>query len=150
MNNGAEFKRNIYFLPNAKFLSGKRRKQNLSHAQFLHVDLDCKDYPGSLDEQQHRIIGLLTESKERPKGVPEPSAIWFTGGGYQALWKLDQPVEIDIVEDLNLRLLQAMQGGPSTHNADRLLRLPWTVNWLNSKKREAGRVPALSYWMDKP
>ncbi|MEL6647640.1 MAG: hypothetical protein AAFQ05_08035 [Pseudomonadota bacterium] len=150
MNNGAEFRRNLYFLPNAKFLTGRRRKENLSQAQFLHVDLDCKDYPGTLDEQQDRIIGLLLERKERPKGVPEPTAVWFTGGGYQALWKLDKPVEVNVAEDLNLRLLHAMHGGPGTHNADRLLRLPWTVNWLNAKKRDAGREPALSYWMDKP
>lgn len=149
-NNGLELRRNIYFLPNAKFLTGKRRKDNLSHAQFLHADLDCKDYPGTLDEQQNRIIGLLLERKERPRGVPEPTAVWFTGGGYQALWKLDQPVEIAVAEDLNLRLLQALQGGPGTHNADRLLRLPGTVNWLNAQKREAGREPALSFWMTKP
>ena len=149
-NNGPELRRNLYFLPNAKFLSGKRRKENLSHAQFLHVDLDFKDYPGTLTEQQDQIIGLLLEPKERPKGVPEPTAVWFTGGGYQAVWKLDQPVPVSVAEDFNKRLLIGLQGGPGTHNADRLLRLPGTVNWLNAKKRDAGRKPALSLWMTRP
>lgn len=149
-NNGPELKRNTYFLHNAKFLTGKRRKENLSSAAFLHVDLDCKDYPGSPDEQQGRIIGLLLEPKERPKAVPEPSAVWFTGGGYQAIWKLDQPVEVNVAEDLNKRLLSALQGGPGTQNADRLLRLPGTVNWLNAHKRDSGREPALSFWMTRP
>lgn len=149
-NNRSDLKRNVYFLPNAKFLSGKRRKENLSAAACLHVDLDCKDYPGTPDEQHSRIIGLLLEPKERPKNVPEPSAVWFTGGGYQAIWKLDQPVEVSVAEDLNKRLLIALQGGPGTHNADRLLRLPGTVNWLNAHKREAGREPALSFWMTRP
>lgn len=68
----------------------------------------------------------------------------------QAIWKLDQPVEVNVAEDFNKRLLIALQGGPGTHNADRLLRLPGTVNWLNAQKREAGRQPALSFWMTKP
>lgn len=38
-----------------------------------------------------------------------------------------------------------LQGGPGTHNADRLLRLPWTMNWLNDKKRADGRDPALAW-----
>ena len=140
----------MYFLPNAKFMVGKRRKSNIQQAQFLHVDLDCKDYPGSLAEQENRIIGLLLEKRERPKGIPEPTAVWFTGGGYQAVWKLHEPVPPEIAEDYNKRLLRSLQGGDGTHNVDRLLRLPGTINWLNDRKRGAGREPALSFWMTKP
>ncbi len=149
-NNSSQLRRNIYFLPNAPFLSGSRRKANVRQAQFLHVDLDCKDYPGSLDDQQNKIIGLLLEKRERPKGVPEPTAVWFTGGGYQAVWKLHEPVPPETAEDYNKRLLRTLQGGDGTHNVDRLLRLPGTINWLNDQKRSAGREPTLSFWMTKP
>lgn len=149
-NNSSERKRNIYFLPNGMFLTGKRRKANVENAQFLHVDLDCKDYPGSRADQENRIIGLLLEEKERPRGVPQPTAVWFTGGGYQAVWKLHEPIAPDTAEDMNKRLLLALQGGAGTHNVDRLLRLPGTVNWLNDAKREAGREPQLSFWMTRP
>ncbi|MEY8841104.1 VapE domain-containing protein, partial [Cribrihabitans sp. XS_ASV171] len=89
--------------------------------------------------------GILHDDKKRPKGVPLPSAIWETGGGCQAVWKLDEPLDIQKAEELNKALLFVLQGGPGTHNADRLLRLPWTMNWLSDKKRAAGREPALAW-----
>ncbi len=143
--NSDDAQRNMYFLPNAEFLEGKRKKANLSAVRFLHVDLDYKDYPGSEDEQADLVLGILHDDNKRPKGVPVPSAIWETGGGCQAVWKLGDPLEIEKAEVLNKALLVALQGDPSTHNADRLLRVPWTMNWLNDKKRAAGREPALAW-----
>ncbi len=143
--NADEVQRNMYFLPNAEFLVGARRKENLSAARFLHADLDYKDYPGTEEEQADHVMGILLNDKQRPKGIPLPTAIWFTGGGCQAVWKLDEPLEIEKAEELNKALLFVLQGGPGTHNADRLLRVPWTMNWLNDKKRAEGREPALAW-----
>lgn len=143
--NSNDIQRNVYFLPNAEFLEGDRKKANFSAARFLHVDLDYKDYPGDGNEQENRVLALLQDKKVRPRGVPEPTAMCFTGGGCQAVWRLDRPLNIERAEELNKALLLAFQGGPGTHNADRLLRLPWTMNWLNDKKRAAGREPALAF-----
>jgi predicted P-loop ATPase len=147
-NNGEGLRRNIYFLPNGEFLAGNRAKANLTAARFLHVDLDCKDYQGTEEEQSNRIIGLLLEMRQRPKGIPAPSAVWFTGGGYQAVWRMAESIPIEEAEDLNRALLSAFQGGPGTHDPSRLLRLPWTVNWLNDKKRKDGRTPARAFLME--
>lgn len=144
-NNSDDVQRNIYFLPNAEFLEGARKKENFSAVRFLHVDLDYKDYPGTEKEQADHVMGILLNEKQRPKGIPLPTLIWETGGGHQALWKLDMPLEISKAEKLNKALLFVLQGGPGTHNADRLLRLPWTMNWLNDKKRADGREPALAW-----
>ena len=143
-NNNETYQRNIYFVPNAEFLNGKRNKANLSAVRFLHVDLDCKDYPGDVKQQGERILALLCDKPVRPKGVPHPSAIWFTGGGYQAVWHLSEPISVELAEELNLALLVNLHGGLGTHDASRLLRLPFTVNWLNEKKRADGRVPMLA------
>lgn len=70
MNNGDEYQRNNYFLPNGEFLTGKRAKANLSAVRILHCDLDGKDYPGSPAEQLDTILGLLTDPKRMPKNVP--------------------------------------------------------------------------------
>ncbi|KPQ05982.1 MAG: putative P-loop ATPase [Rhodobacteraceae bacterium HLUCCA12] len=145
MANAEDTQRNLYFLPNAEFLTGERKKANLTGARFLHVDLDYKDYPGTPEEQFNFVTALLDDSRKRPKGVPRPTAIWFTGGGCQAVWKLADRVGIEQAEALNQALLLAFQGGPGTHNADRLLRVPWTMNWLNDKKRASGREPALAW-----
>jgi hypothetical protein len=90
----------------------------------------------------------ILDDKERPKGIPLPSAVWFTGGGYQAVWRLTEPMMIEQAEDLNRALLVTLQGGAGTHDPSRLLRLPWTVNWLNDKKRIDGRKPALAFVME--
>lgn len=147
--NNDDARRNVYFLSTAKFLKGSRKKENLSFAQTLHVDLDNKDYPGTEAEQLDRILAVLLDPNVRPKGVPEPSAVWCTGGGCQAIWKLSEPITVEAAEALNLAILAATQGGPGTHNADRLLRLAWTMNWLNDKKRAAGRQPATA-WLVHP
>ena len=147
-NNNDEVKRNIYFLPNAEFLNGSRSKANLTSARFVHVDLDCKDYKGTEVEQRDQILGLLTDPSMRPRGIPAPTATWFTGGGYQAVWRLTDPVSLDEAEGLNRALLAAFQGGPGTHDPSRLLRVPWTMNWLNDVKRDAGRMPSLAFTMD--
>ena len=142
-NNNDTYQRNIYFVPNAEFLEGKRNKANLSAVRFLHVDLDCKDYPGEERQQEERIIDLLFEEDKRPKGVPHPTAIWFTGGGFQAVWRLKEPISLE--DELNHALLSVLQGGLCTHDASRLLRVPWSMNWLNDKKRADGREPKLAH-----
>lgn len=143
--NAEDVQRNMYFLPNAEFLDGARKKANLSAAYFLHVDLDFKYYPGDETDQEEFVMSILMDDNKRPKSIPRPSAIWKTGGGCQAVWKLDEPLDVEKAEELNKALLVVLQGGPGTHNADRLLRLPWTMNWLNDKKRADGREPALAW-----
>lgn len=144
-NNSDQFRRNIYMLLNAEFLEGNRSKANLTAVRFLHVDLDFKDYPGTEKEAEERILALLYDSKVRPKGIPLPTAVWFTGGGFQAAWRLSEPISVERAGDLNQAILQELQGGPGTHDPSRLLRAPFTMNWCNEKKRAAGRVPAVAF-----
>lgn len=143
--NSDDIQRNVYFLPNAEFMDGERKKKNLSLVRFLHVDLDHKDYPGDEADQEEFVMSILMDDDKRPKGIPRPTAIWKTGGGCQAVWKLDEPLDVEKAEELNKALLFVLQGGPGTHNADRLLRLPWTMNWLDDRKRAVGREPALAW-----
>ena len=93
-NNSDELRRNLYFVPNAELMSGGRAKANVSASRFLWVDLDCKDYPGTETEQSDRILGLLSEDKLRPAGVPKPTAFWFTGGGYHEIWRIKDAVSV--------------------------------------------------------
>lgn len=145
INNADSLRRNIYFLPNGEFLSGERGKSNLSAARFLHVDLDGKDYAGSREEQLETILALLTDPKRMPKGLPAPTAICFSGGGYQAFWRLKEPMDCDQAREMNLAILKAYEGEGNTHSPAQLMRVPFTVNWLNQKKRDAGREPALAF-----
>lgn len=116
-NNGDDYQRNLHFIPNAEFLDGPRIKANLQAVRVLHVDLDCKDYPGTYDDQFNKITDLLLTAKKGPKGMPPPTTAWFTGGGVQAVWLLEEPIGVDEAEELNLALLTALQGGLGRHSA---------------------------------
>lgn len=124
-------KANLYFHVNELrpgFRNRKATKADVLRAHFLHVDID--------DE------GALARIK---RFSPRPTAVVFSGGGYQAFWRLEQPsTDLDRVERVNLALAEAL-GGDNCHNVDRIMRLPGTINILNSKKRAAGRKPALAY-----
>lgn len=120
----------------------KAQKEDIARAVCLHVDIDPHDGV-DLATERDRCLGLLTS--RLPKGLPKPSVIIFSGGGYQAFWRLKQPVLIDgsveTAEDFelyNVRLSQIF-GGDHCHNIDRIMRLPGTINVPDAKKIAKGR-----------
>ncbi|MEQ1865637.1 MAG: DUF5906 domain-containing protein [Micropepsaceae bacterium] len=141
---------NLYFHVNSvrsDFRGGKAAKHDIERVEFLHVDIDPKGGEVLTDEQT-RIRRLLTD--KLPQDVPPPSAVVFSGGGYQAFWRLAEPIsitgnadEVARVEGYN-RALEQIFGGDNCHNIDRIMRLPGTVNLPDAKKKEKGRVPALA------
>lgn len=128
--NAQQGRYNIYFTVNGlrpSFNGGKAKKADVVIAYALHVDIDSLD-------------GL-----ERLLSFPiRPSAIVFSGGGYQAFWMLAEPTtDLALVEQLNAALAKAL-GGDKCQNIDRVMRVAGTVNLPNKKKREAGRVPVMA------
>jgi hypothetical protein len=107
----------------------KAKKPDIVAVRALHVDVDIND------EATLSALRAFT---------PKPTIIVFSGGGYQALWRLAGPsTEFDRAERVNIWIAQQL-GGDNCHNIDRLLRLPGTINMPNAKKRAAGRVPVLA------
>lgn len=143
--------RNIYFSVNettSAHLMGKdgrvskAQKEDIYRAVALHVDIDPRE-EGDADVERDRCLGLLTS--RLPKGMPKPSVIIFSGGGYQGFWRLKSPVVLDgdvaAAEDFelyNVRLAQVF-GGDHCHNIDRIMRLPGTINVPDAKKIAKGR-----------
>lgn len=121
----------------------KAEREDIKSVTFLHVDIDPRAGE-NLDEEQRRILSLLQAFQ------PEPTFIIFSGGGYQAFWRLQDPIEINgdlgRAEDAkryNIQL-ETQFGGDSCHNIDRLCRLPWTVNIPDSRKKKKGRVEVMA------
>jgi hypothetical protein len=140
---------------------GRAKETDIEAVDYLHVDID----PNPRDDlkkgviagnktaivemqvhntdEQERILTLLTTN--RPKMVPEPTWIIFSGGGYQAIWKLKQPFKTsgdpDLIKDAKLKnqQLELLFGADKCHNLDRLMRLPFTWNVPNQRKREKAR-----------
>lgn len=151
--------RNIYYSLNrpTRDLTQKADKTEIDRVCYLHVDVDPRTPDLDLDEggkiahnlkERERILGLL---KTPPDPIPQPTACVFSGGGYQGLWLLADPVTIEgttkeerwasaaDVERYNLALEWAMQGAPQCFNVDRIMRLPGTWNIPDAKKRAKGR-----------
>ncbi|MEF2549410.1 DNA-primase RepB domain-containing protein [Aurantimonas sp. E1-2-R+4] len=102
----------------------KATKDDIAAIVALHVDVDD---PKALE----RIRAF----------EPRPTAIVFSGGGYQCFWLLRSPSdELTRAERCNLALAKRL-GGDNCHNIDRIMRIPGTVNFPNAKKRANGRVP---------
>lgn len=141
-------KRNLYFHLNkvSGRLSRKASKADMKQAEWLHVDVDPrKDH--DIPTEQKRILDAF---RNPPNDIPRPTLIIFSGGGYQAFWKLKHPFLLDgdltragEIERYN-RYLEQSLGGDNCHNVDRIMRLPFTVNLPDEKKRKKGRTAALA------
>lgn len=138
-------KDNIYYTlnPILRDIKSKPSRRDIKSMAWLHVDLDPRPREDVAAEQK-RILAQC-EAME-----PKPTKIIFSGGGYQALWRLDDPFEINGQESkfeeaklYNLQL-EIQFEADHCHNVDRILRLPGTINWPNARKREKGREPALA------
>jgi hypothetical protein len=136
-HNNVEHKCAIYFGINETLTPGKKAKAvEIGHVRGFHVDIDC----GEDKEAQKAALAKLTTS--RPAGVPEPTAIVSSGGGFWAFWMLAEPIavngDVDLIDnltDVNRRFTEVFEaeGGDSCFDISRIARLPGSVNWGSLK-----------------
>ena len=143
---------NVYFTGNSCGRPGRKpKKADMTGAIMLHADSDPRD--GETIEAAKKRILTAYERHD-----PPPSIIFDSGSGLQALWLLepefvfpkltsapnskayDDEVQMRVapVEDRNRALAIATDAPPGTHNADRLLRLPGTINFPMRRRRRRG------------
>jgi|GEM_PF-1102801 len=153
--------RNLYFTLNETKPGKDRKKTDITKMRCIAVDLDPpKTSARDLEADRVEILGLLTENL--PEGVPEPSIVWDSGGGYWAVWFFENPkatnadvagIHAEEVEKTIRELERFAIGveeafGPpyadNCFNIDRIARLPGTLNIPDAKKREAGRVERMA------
>jgi hypothetical protein len=140
--------RNIYFHVNPvmSLLNKKAQRQDIKTVDYLHVDIDPR-VGFDIEAEQQRSLKML---QDPPKGVPKPTCIVFSGGGYQGFWKLKEPIEIegDLVKAEEAKLfniqLETIFGADNCHNIDRVMRLPGTLNIPDAKKKKKGRTTTLA------
>lgn len=143
-------KRGLFFQVNetANFQGGegvRPAKKDVTALRGLHLDADVKTLPEVFDITARSIQDLILNP---PDGLPIPTLLTATGGGFHGLYRFPEqlpatPDNIALVEGLN-RLLEGTFVDPDgTHNVDRILRVPYTVNLPNEqKRRDHGRVPS--------
>lgn len=144
--------RNVYFHvnPTLQPMGKKAEKTDMAALEWLHVDVDPT--PGEdLDAERRRILASL----QAAQGLPKPSAIIYSGGGYQAFWRLKDALPVNgslsACEDAERynQQVELLLGGDRCHNIDRIMRLPGTVNWPDEKKRAKGRTPTLACCLER-
>lgn len=142
-------KQNLYFSVNQPIvaLSKKAERSDIDRVEWLHVDIDPRPGKPIADEQSRALTSLTSQ---RPKGIPAPTCILFSGGGYQAFWRLREPIlingSIEKAEEAKLYNLQLERlfKGDKCHNIDRIMRLPFTMNIPDARKQAKGRTPTLA------
>ncbi len=127
---------NLYFCPNEprRRTSKKPRKADIEGIRAVYADVDAKD--GRTSEQAWGAILALPAP---------PSLTIMTGGGFQPVWLLKEPVPASAetalqAEAISGRIAELSLGDP-VGNIDRILRVPFTLNFPTAKKRAAGRTP---------
>jgi len=166
---------NIYFTVNELYgpVTSKPNKGAVSAIRALHVDVDPRAGE-PIERERERAWSQLRSYH------PAPSVIIDSGGGLQAFWLSDREVQVggsaelarvaglktrtpaeQSALDAHLARLFAAVEGPNLkveadlqadacHNAERIMRVPGTVNVPGKKKIAKGRVPAVArlLWAD--
>lgn len=148
-------KQNIYWTVNRVrgSVEKKPKKEDIEEAVALHVDLDPRKPRDGMtaeeldrwnSDERDRILKTLGDFS------PSPSAVIYSGGGYQAFWQLDEPLyvggDVNRISELEAynRQLGIVLGGDNTWNIDRIMRLPGTINLPDEKKIKKGRKPVMA------
>lgn len=136
---------NVYYMVNRAIapLSKKASKSDVLAMDFLWVDVDPRAGE-DFEAERERILGLVTA--RLPAGLPQPTVIVDSGGGFNVLWRLAEPLAIDGDEakaseaERYNKALEREFGADNCGNCDRILRLPGLTNWPNKVKRAKGRT----------
>lgn len=139
---------NVYWAPNISAVPhAKAKASDITSARFMWADIDPKVTKFATFEQARD--DLLQRVLPRLKKIA--SAVIDSGNGLQALFRLNQ--DVDLTDPKTREKYLAINefagtklGGPGTHNADRILRLPGTLNYPNHAKLAKGypEMPSVS------
>ena len=139
--------RNIYYVINpCEPIQKKPNELDITEMKWIHVDVDPREGE-DFREERERILTMLSSP---PQDIPTPTAIVDSGGGYQAFWRLREPVAIvggiAQVEQLKLynKQLEIVLGGDHCHSLEHLMRLPGTINLPDKNKLAKGRIKYLA------
>lgn len=128
---------NVYFSPHV-VRTGRHTKPNkadVAHARLIGVDIDPPKDGDTFDKKAvlKRLIG---------HAIP-PSFVLDSGNGLQAFYRVTCG-SLEQCEVIGRGLIRQFTGDKGTHNFDRIMRLPGTVNWPNEQKKRRGCVPRLA------
>lgn len=125
---------NVYFSPHVVRTGRhtKPSKADIAQARLIGVDIDPPKDGGTFDKRT--MLERLVEH------IIPPSFVLDSGNGLQAFYRVTDGTP-DQCEAVACGLIQQFAGDRGTHNFDRIMRLPGTVNWPNEHKKLRGCIP---------
>lgn len=156
-------KRNVYFVPNEvqPHVNKKPSREEMARVDWLFIDIDQAPQTEWADDHA-RIKKLVTEGLDR-LGVPKPTLIVDSGGGWQLGWLLKTPIEVngdpargEEAVRINKALIALLDGDKACHSIDHVYRLPGTINYASPEKlkkqkgRPAEREAEVWSWTREP
>jgi hypothetical protein len=110
-------------------------KSHVLKCPFVWLDCDCEKYDGNDQTaadahyklERDRVNKVLDDGLSSLDIVPLLK--WCSGGGWQALIKLDSPLPPADAEEIVARLHVALGFDPCVRNCNRILRVPGSINW---------------------
>ncbi len=133
--------RNVYFQPNETFpdCASKAAKNQMMAGLCRFADIDPADgFP--LADERDRLSRLADHLNNDP--TYQPTVIIDSGNGAQVIWATAREVLSPFIIariEAETKAIETALGAGGTHNIDRLLRLPGTLNFPNATKRAKGR-----------
>jgi hypothetical protein len=130
-------------------LTKKATKGDIERIDWLQADadldknLDWSD-AAAVEAEKARVLAKA-RACERP-----PSAITWSGGGFGLYWRMSEShiVNGDVAAMLPFErrseVIRDTFGADACQNADRIMRLPGTVNVLGKTKIASGRMPGVA------
>lgn len=134
--------RNIYFTPNETppGCHNKPTKAAMPAAVSRFADIDPLDDEFPLADERDRLHRLAEHLCQDPDAAP--TVIIDSGNGLQPIWAVvREQLDSAAIERIEgeTKALEIALGAGGTHNIDRLLRLPGTLNFPNKTKQSKGR-----------
>ena len=125
----------IYFSVNAvkDGLSKKAGKKDITKVIYAHVDIDPKVNGIYSEELRIKILELADDV--------ECTFAIDSGNGIGLYWRLEDGVSVEDVEAINLALMDKYEeygADRGTHNIERIMRLPFTLNHPTENKLKQG------------
>lgn len=134
---------NLYFQPNETRpdCAKKPGKADIVALLSRFADIDPADEHFPLPDERDRLMHLAKHLIADPSF--SPTVIIDSGNGIQPIWATErQNASADVIAEVEAETqsIEAILGAGGTHNVDRLLRLPGTLNFPNAKKQRLGRT----------
>lgn len=129
--------KNIYFSPHLvrAELHKQPQKMDVTTPRLISVDIDPPKSGVPFDKKE--VLRRLASDNTPPSFVVD------SGNGLQAFYRVEAG-SLDQCERVVQGLIHQFGGDRGTHNFNRVMRLPGTVNLPNEAKRRRGYVPRLA------